>query len=400
MEFSRRISSLRPSAIREILKAPSDPDTVSLAAGNPSPETFPAAEMALIAADIFQNNAPAALQYGVSEGYQPLRERTRKRLAEKHGLGNETDELIITSGGQQVAELAAKTLLNEGDTVICEDPSFIGALNAFRSYGVKLVGVPCNGSGMDIDQLENALKKHPEAKMIYTIPTFQNPSGEVMPLASRKRLLELAAKHDVTVLEDDPYRELRYSGETVPAIKTLDTEGRVIYAGSFSKIIAPGIRLGFALAPAPLIAKMTVGKQVSDVHSNLFFQILVEQFMARYDLEAHIARCRELYRARLGVMDAALKKHMPGAGWIVPEGGLFLWVKLPGGLDGTEFCRKAKEKKVMAVPGSAFLCDENGVSNAIRLNFSLPSPEQIEIGIARLGSVTLHPLASADTKEM
>ena len=385
MDFSRRIAALKPSAIREILKAPSDPDTVSLAAGNPSPEAFPAAEMAVLAAEIFASDAAGALQYGISEGYGPLRERTRARLREKHGIGKDTDSLIITSGAQQVVELTAKTLLNEGDTVICEDPSFIGALNALRSYGAKLAGVPCNGAGMDMEALERVFREHPGAKLVYTIPTFQNPAGEVMPLASRKRLLALASQYDVMILEDDPYRELRYGGEDVPAIKSLDTEGRVIYAGSFSKIIAPGIRLGFALAPAPLIAKITAAKQVSDVHSNLFYQILVERYMARHDLDKHIARCCALYRTRRDTMDGALRRHMPGAGWVVPEGGLFLWVKLPDGRDGTEFCRRAKEKKVMAVPGSAFLCEEDGASNAIRLNFSLPAPEQIEIGIARLG---------------
>jgi 2-aminoadipate transaminase len=387
MEFSKRISALKPSAIREILKAPSDPDTVTLAAGNPSPEAFPAAEMAAVAAEIFAGGAAGALQYGISEGYTPLRERTFTRLRERHDIGGDGDELIITSGGQQVIELAAKTLLNDGDTVICEDPSFIGALNAFRSYNAKLVGVPCRGAGMDMDLLEQALKDHPEARMIYTIPTFQNPAGEVMPLASRKRLLELSRKYNVLILEDDPYRELRYDGEAVPAVKSLDAEGRVIYAGSFSKIIAPGIRLGFAAAPAALIGKMTAAKQVSDVHSNLFFQVLVEKYMAQYDLDAHIARCRELYRVRRDAMDAALKRHLPEAKWIVPEGGLFMWVNLPDGTDGTEFCRRAKEKKVMAVPGSAFLCDENGTSDAIRLNFSLPSVAQIETGAARLGEV-------------
>jgi 2-aminoadipate transaminase len=387
MEFSRRISALKPSAIREILKAPSDPEVVTLAAGNPSPEAFPAAEMAEIAAEIFASDANSALQYGISEGYTPLRERTRERILKNHGVGSGPDDLIITSGGQQVIELAAKSLLNEGDTVICEDPSFIGALNALRSYGVKLFGVPCGAGGMDMDILEQTLIDHPGAKMIYTIPTFQNPTGEVMPLRSRKRLLELASRYNVTVLEDDPYRDLRYDGEDVPAVKSMDTEGRVVYAGSFSKIIAPGIRLGFALAPAALISKMTAAKQVSDVHSNLFFQVLVERYMARYDLDAHIARCRELYRARRDAMGIALKQYLPGAGWHLPEGGLFLWVNLPDGADGTEFCRRAKEKKVMAVPGSAFLCEEGGFSSSIRLNFSLPSVEQIKTGVARLGEV-------------
>ncbi|MDR1692735.1 MAG: PLP-dependent aminotransferase family protein [Oscillospiraceae bacterium] len=386
MVFSHRVAALKPSAIREILKAPSDPETITLAAGNPSPDAFPAAEMAALAAEIFSTNPSGALQYGISEGYTPLRERTRKRVFEKYGAGRDADDLIITSGGQQVVELTAKTLINEGDTVICETPSFIGSLNALRSYGANLVGVPCNGAGMDADGLERALRDHPEAKLIYTIPTFQNPTGEVMPLSSRIRLLELAAQYGTVVLEDDPYRELRYGGEAIPPIKALDTDGRVIYAGSFSKIIAPGIRLGYALAQKELIAKMTAAKQVSDVHSNLFFQILVERYMAEYDIDAHIGKCRALYKIRRDTMDAALQKYMPDARWIVPEGGLFLWVKLPGGRDGTEFCRSAKEKKVMAVPGSAFLPDENGASDAIRLNFSLPTPKQIEIGVERLGS--------------
>jgi 2-aminoadipate transaminase len=385
MEFSKRISALKPSAIREILKAPDDPDTVTLAAGNPSPDSFPAAEMAEIAAEIFASGAPGALQYGISEGYQPLRERVLARVRDRHGIGRDGDELIITSGGQQVIELAAKTLLNEGDTVICEDPSFIGALNALRSYRVKTAGVPCGGAGMDMDRLERALEENPEAKMIYTIPTFQNPAGEVMPLAARRRLLELAEKHDVWVLEDDPYRELRYDGEDVPPVKSMDTGGRVIYAGSFSKIIAPGIRLGFAVAPAALIGKMTAAKQVSDVHSNLFFQVLVERYMGERDLDGHIARCRDMYRVKRDVMDAALRRHLPDCRWVLPEGGLFMWINLPGGMDGNGFCRRAKEKKVMAVPGSAFLCEENGFSSAVRLNFSLPSAEKIDTGVARLG---------------
>lgn len=383
--ISSRMAALQPSAIREILKVTADPAVISLAAGNPAPETFPAAEMAAVAAELFATRAASALQYGVSEGYEPLRVRTLARLSEKYGLAQPYDRLIITSGGQQAIELAAKTLLNEGDVVLCEQPSFIGALNALRSYGVRLVGVPCGPDGMDMDGLEAALKAHPAARLIYTIPTFQNPSGAVLPENARRKMLALAARYDVLILEDNPYFELRYEGAYVPPIKSMDREGRVIYAGSFSKIIAPGIRIGYALAPEGVTGKMIVAKQVSDVHSNLFFQMLVEQYMARYDLDAHIESCRTLYRAKRDAMVSALRTHCPAMRFAVPRGGLFLWCELPEGLDGMEFCRLAGAKKVAAVPGASFMVEEGARSGGVRLNFSLPTLEQIEEGVKRLG---------------
>lgn len=382
--FSDRISALAPSAIREILKSSGDPDVIPFAAGNPSPEAFPASEMAEIAAKIFADNAAGALQYGISEGYTPLRERAAARLREKYSTGTDSDSLIITSGAQQAIELFTKAVLNEGDAIICEEPSFIGSLNAFRSYNARLVGVPCGANGMDIDALEEALKTTPRVKFIYTIPTFQNPTGAVMPLENRVRLLVLAEKYGVMILEDSPYFELRYEGEPVPSIKSLDTSGRVMYAGSWSKIIAPGIRLGLALGPSEIISKMTVAKQVSDVHSNLFFQILVDRYLAEYDIDAHIARCRELYRVRRDEMDKALRAETAGRlRWSIPQGGLFLWGELDG-IDGAEFCAKAKDRKVTAVPGEAFAVNPGVKSPGIRLNFSLPSLEQIKTGTARL----------------
>ncbi len=384
--FSDRISSLQPSAIREILKVTQLPGVISFSAGNPAPETFPKDELAEISSEIFKNEFAAALQYGISEGFGPLRELMKSRLSGKYGIGREYDDLIIVSGGQQGMDLACKVLLNEGDTLICENPSFIGSLNAFRSYSLNLVGVPVDADGMDMDALESALSAHPETKLIYTIPAFQNPTGAYMSLERRHKILELAQKFDVIILEDSPYFELQYSGEMLPTLKSLDTEGRVIYVGSFSKIVSPGIRVGLACAHRDIISKMTVAKQVSDVHSNLFFQMAIARFFERYDVDAHIAKCRDIYRKKRDAMTDAIGRHFGGlADFTPPSGGLFLWCDLPAGYDAAEFCSLCSRRKVVGVPGSAFLVDEREISGGFRLNFSLPSFGQIEEGITIMG---------------
>ena len=388
MEFSKRISSLKPSAIREILKMPNDPDLISFAAGNPAPDSFPVNAMSKIAATIFESRAAMALQYGVSEGYTPLRDITKKRMSEKYNILGENDDLIITSGGQQAIEMTAKIFLNEGDTVLCEDPSFVGALNAFRSYGVNLVGIPMDDDGMNIDILEEKLESEKNVKIIYTIPTFQNPMGVTMSLPRRKRLLELAEKYDVMIIEDSPYFELRFRGENIPTIKSLDKNGRVIFSGSYSKILAPGIRIGFACASNEIISKLTVAKQVSDVHTNLFFQMLAAEYLDRFDVDAHIKKICDMYRVKADKMIECMEREFsPKVKFTRPDGGLFILCTLPDGLDGAELTARAKEKKVAIVPGCAFSTDESKVCPTFRLNFSLPSIENIEKGISRLAEV-------------
>jgi 2-aminoadipate transaminase len=383
--FANRIGSLAPSAIREILKVTQDPSVISFAAGNPAAFAFPVAEIEELSAELLASSGAEALQYGVSEGYGPLREQTKARIKRKFGLGNENDQLIITSGGQQVLELSAKVLGNEGDVVICETPSFVGALNAFRSYGLQLAGVPVLEDGMDLEAVEKILASGRRVAFIYTIPTYQNPTGRTMSLAKRQRLLELAEKYNVLILEDSPYLELSYEEAPPPPIKALDRSGRVIYAGSYSKVFSPGIRVGFALAPALVISKLIVAKQVSDVHTNLFFSMLLSKYLEKYDLDKHISFvCRE-YRKKRDVMLAAAERHLSGVTMTRPGGGLFLWGELPSGYDGFELCKLASEKKVAAVPGSAFLPDETQTSGGFRLNFSLPTEEQIEKGMALLG---------------
>jgi len=385
--FSDRISSLQPSVIREIFKVTQDKSVIAFSAGNPSPDSFPVREMDEISREILAEGGDA-LQYGITEGYTPLRDITRARYGNKYGIGRDFDDTIIVSGGQQGIELTTKVLVNEGDAIICEAPSFIGALNAFRSYKANLAGIPMDDGGIDPERLEQALKTTKNVRFIYLIPTFQNPSGKTMSLERRKQVLELAEKYSVLILEDSPYFELRYSGDYVPPIKSMDDNGRVIYCGSYSKTLSPGMRVGFVTAPAPIIQKIVVAKQVSDVHTNLFFMTLVFRYLEKYDIDAHIERVRELYRVKRDHMAACLEKYAPRLKFTLPNGGLFLWCELPPtglGSDGVDFCRVAGRKKVAAVPGSAFSVDERAVVPAIRLNFSLPDADTIERGCKLLG---------------
>lgn len=386
--FSDKISSLQPSAIREILKATSNPEVIPLAAGNPAPDAFPVEEVQALAADILDTRPIEALQYGVTEGYQPLRNTVAKWLKAHENIGQDFDRILITSGSTQVMDLTTKVLCNEGDTVICEEPSFIGSLNCFRSYGCKLAGVPVEADGMDVDALENVLKNTPDAKFIYTIPNFQNPSGATMSLEKRSRLYALAKEYGVPILEDNPYGDLRVVGEPLPTIKSIDTDGIVIYAGSFSKILAPGLRVAYCCAPEQLISKMTVGKQAADTHTPMLNQMIVNEWLNRYDLDAHFEKIRAIYRHKLELMCSCIDEKLGDfVEYVRPEGGLFVWCRLPDGVNMPEFVKKAVDRNVAVVPGSAFLTDENGETQYIRLNFSTPTDDGIINGISILGEV-------------
>lgn len=384
-KFSDKISSLAPSAIREILKATADPSVIPFAAGNPSPDAFPVDETRAIAADILRRDPITALQYGITEGYPKLIENV-KIYNKRFNIGKDFDSLMITTGATQVMDLATKVLCNEGDTVICEEPSFIGSLNCFRSYGCKLAGVPMEADGMSIQKLEETLKTAVNARFIYVIPNFQNPSGATMSLEKRKKVYELALKYNVLILEDNPYGELRVEGEDIPPIKSLDTEGIVIYAGSFSKLFAPGIRVAYALAPKPVIAKMTVGKQAGDVHTPMLTQMIVSEWLENYDLDKHVAKLRAVYGKKLNLMCDCIDKELGDfVSYVRPEGGMFVWCRLPDDVDMLEFVKKAVDKGVAVVPGSAFMMDSNTKTQYIRLNFTTPSNENIVEGVKRLG---------------
>ena len=394
-QFSDKIASLKPSAIREILKAPKDADTITLAAGNPAPETFPVADLARFAADIFANDSTTALQYGATDGYEPLRRAVAQRQKTVWGIGKSVaegdsfnDTTIIVSGGNQGIELAAKVFCNEGDTVICENPTFIGGLNAFRSCGYDTVGVPIEEDGMNVEALEATIKATPNAKLLYIIPTFQNPAGITTSLEKRKAIYEVCKKYGLMILEDNPYGELRFAGEEIPTIKSFDTEGLVIYCSSFSKILSAGMRVGFVVAPEEVAAKMVVAKQSEDVHTNQFFQMLCYKFMTECDLDAHISMIRRVYGRKCRLMLECLEKELPASVTFTrPEGGLFIWVTLPDGVDATAFLKACMAQKLMIVPGATFNCDVTEGSMSFRLNYSTPSDEQIKEGVARLGKV-------------
>lgn len=385
-KFSDRVLKLKPSAIREIFKYAADPSYISLSAGNPAPEAFPAKELAEISAKLMQEEPILALQYSQTEGYIPLRQHLLKYMKETHNVGRENDDIIITTGAQQVMDLFTKSILNEGETVICEAPSFIGSLNDFRSYQAKLVGIPMDSDGMNMEALEKALQTEKNVKFIYTIPNFQNPSGITMSYEKRKKLYALAKQYGVMILEDNPYGDLRYAGEAIPPIKSLDEDGIVMYAGSFSKVISPGMRVAYAIGPKAVLQKMTVCKQGQDVHTNIWSQVLCYRFMTQYDFDAHLEGLRRIYtKKRALLLDLMEKNLAPHITWDDFNGGLFAWCHLPQGVDMNAFVQKALEKKVCVVPGTAFLTDENEPCDAFRINFSTPTDEQLTKGIQLLG---------------
>lgn len=383
--FSNKVAGLAPSAIREILKFTADPEVISFAAGNPAPEAFPVDTIRKLSDEIFAAEPINALQYSVTEGYIPLRKWLESDLRSKNMFA-ENDMVIVTAGAQQAIETTAKILCNEGDVIFCEDPSFIGSLNAFRSYGVRLVGLPTDSDGILPEKLEDALKAEPTAKFLYIIPNFQNPTGNTTSLERRKSILALAEKYGIYILEDNPYGDLRYAGEPVPSFKSLDTKGNVLYAGTFSKTLAPGLRVGYLCGEKDFVGKAVVGLQTSTVHTNIWAQMLTYKFVTTVDWNAHLKRLQGVYKHKYELMRGALKANMPDCvTYSEPEGGLFIWATVPERYDMNAFCTEAVHQKVAVVPGNAFLSDENGVSHSFRLNFSTPTDEQIEKGAEILG---------------
>lgn len=385
--FSDKVSSVKGSIIREMFKLMGDPEIISFAGGAPAPELYPKDELAEIARDVLKEQGRIALAYGVTQGYKPLLDFVRER---ERAAGNlhDGEDVMITAGGNQAIDQVAKIMINEGDTVICENPSFIGVLNSFRSYGAKLKGIPCEADGMDMNALEEALKTEKNVKIIYTIPTFQNPSGITMSLEKRKRLLELAKQYQVMIIEDNPYGNLRFEGEAVPTVKSLDDGNTVVYAGSFSKTLSPGLRVGYCIGSEDLMERLDVCKQVNDVHTGVLNQMLVAEFFKRNDFDAHVKKMAELYRHRCHKMLDALEKEMPDyVTWTKPQGGLFIWCTIHKDVDTLPLSRKAIEQKVAFVPGCTFMDDMDKPCSSFRLNYSCMDDERIEKGIKILGNV-------------
>lgn len=388
-EFTKRMSNVKASAIREILKATADPDMISFAGGNPAANAFPTDAIEKISADILKNDPISVLQYGITEGDKGLIEAATKffnRHEKVFGLG---DKMLITSGSQQIMEFAAKCLCNEGDVVVCENPSFLGALNAFKSLGAILRGVEYKEGQLDLEALEKALQAQPKPKFIYLIPNFQNPTGMTMSFEVRQQVLALAKQYEVLILEDNPYGDLRFEGTAIPSIKSLDQDGFVIYAASLSKIIAPGMRIACCIGPTEIVNKFTVAKQASDVHSNLWAQKVMARYLTEYDMDEHIAVIQKIYKDKCNLMLQEMEKHFhKDVHYTKPTGGMFIWVTLPKHVNMQEFVKKALAQNVAVVPGHAFLDDDNKECHSFRMNFSTPTNEKIIEGIRLLGELT------------
>ena len=390
--ISERMKNARGSIIRDLLKLANEPGMISLGGGSPAPSTFPSADIARIAGDIYASNPAAMLKYSESEGYAPLRQTMKEFFAQRENITFDDNELFILSGGQQCADLTSKVLVNEGDTVITEEPSFVGCMNAFRSYGAKLHGVPMDADGVNIDLLEKAFGQE-NISFFYIIPTFQNPTGTTTSLKKREQIYALAQEYGVLIFEDNPYGELRFEGEWIPPIKSMDRDGRVIYAGSFSKTMAPGFRLAPIVMPKGLADRFKVAKQASDVHTGTLYQYITNEFLHHSDYDQHIASARSLYKQKCGVMLEEIRKAFhPAVTSTHPQGGLFVMLVFPQGFDTLPFVREGIKRKVISVPGSAFMPDPDQPCNLVRLNYSLPSEEQIIQGIRILGKLSYEML--------
>jgi len=382
-----RMRNMKPSIIREILKQMSDPTLISFAGGNPAADSFPADDIAAFSEELLRTQPAAVLQYSVSEGVPSVREAVRAFANRRGVLAHENDELLMVSGSQQILDFTTKCLCNEGDTVAVEDPAFLGAYNAFRSNGARLVGVPMEADGVDLAALEAVFAAPDKPRFFYCIPNFQNPTGRTMSAEKRRAVYALSVRYGVPILEDDPYGELRIAGEPVPPIKSLDTEGAVIYAASFSKILCPGMRLAYCLCDRSLAGRFVVAKQCADVHSNVWAQRVCEAMLTRTDMDAHIREICALYRRKARRMMENLDKLCPEITYIAPEGGMFLWASLPEGVDMPEFVQRCLARKLALVPGNAFAVDEAKPCQSFRMNFSTPTLDQIDKGVSVMAGV-------------
>ncbi|CAB49116.1 aminotransferase-like domain-containing protein [Pyrococcus abyssi] len=385
--FSKKAMEMKASEVRELLKLVETSDIISLAGGLPNPKTFPKEIIKEILIEIMEEHADKALQYGTTKGFTPLRETLLDWLEKRYGISKEND-IMITSGSQQALDLIGRVFIDPGDIVIVEAPTYLAALQAFNFYEPKYIQVPLDDNGMNVEALEDELRKlkaeGKKVKIVYTVPTFQNPAGVTMSEERRKHLIELASEYDLIVIEDDPYGELRYSGKPKKKIKALDKEGRVIYLGTFSKILAPGFRIGWIVGDPGIIRKLEIAKQSTDLCTNVFGQVVAWKYVSEGHLDRHIPKIREFYKPRRDAMLEALEEFMPeNVKWTKPEGGMFVWVTLPDGIDSKKMLEKAVKKGVAYVPGEAFYAYRD-VKNTMRLNFTYVDEDKIREGVKRL----------------
>jgi 2-aminoadipate transaminase len=390
--YAHRAQKMGSSVIRELLKLTEQPDIISFAGGLPAPEVFPVQKFQEACNYVLENLGPKALQYGATEGYSPLREMIARHTG-RYSVQVTADNIMITSGSQQALDFIGRLFLNRGDYIVVESPTYLGALQAWNAYGAQYISVPSDENGMIVDELEHALRIGP--KFIYVLPNFQNPSGTTMSLERRKKLIEIADRYGVPIIEDDPYGQLRYDGDHLPSVVSLDSQyrnenngqysGNVIYMSTFSKLLAPGLRLAWVIAPPEVIRRLVMMKQAADLHTSTFIQIVAHEVAKGGFLDEHVKVIRATYKERRDVMLETMDEIWPSeVRWTRPEGGMFLWGILPEKMDTAELFKRAIEKKVAFVPGASFH-PTGGGHNTMRLNFSYTDPDTTREGITRLG---------------
>jgi 2-aminoadipate transaminase len=384
-DFAERMNTLRASDVREILKITQSPEVISFAGGLPAPEFFPAGRLAELSREVLLRHGARVLQYSTTEGHPRLREQIASRMNTIWGTSLSADEILITTGSQQGLDLIGKVFLDNGDAVVCESPTYLGAVMAFNVFLPRWIEIPTSDEGMEMSILEEVLRRGPAPKFLYAVLNFQNPSGRTWSSERRHELMALSVRHGLPVIEDNPYGELRFAGSHIPSLQSFPESDRVISLGTFSKVFCPGLRIGWIAARKPLLDKLIIVKQSADLHSSTLDQMITSEYIDRYDLDADIAVILEAYRSRRSVMIESLEHELPdGVSFSRPDGGLFLWVTLPEHLDARELLRICLERNVAFVPGGSFFPARNR-HNTLRLNFSNMPEDRIREGIRRLG---------------
>ena len=387
MKFAKRMERMQASEIRELLKLTAQPDIISFAGGLPAPELFPVEEIAKVSHDLVEKEGRQLLQYATTEGRPTLRAKIAKRMKDKYHTEVDPDDILITTGSQQCLDFAGKLFLDPGDVVLCESPSYLGALNAFNAYEPKFVEVPTDDGGLIPEELDKILATTPNCKFIYVIPDFQNPTGRTWSLERRHKFMEVVNKYNLPVLEDNPYGELRFEGESLPSIKSFDEAGNILCTGSFSKIFCPGFRIGWIAGDKEIIRKYVLVKQGTDLQCNTIAQMTIAEYLKRYDIDKHIAKIVEVYRKRRNVAIESIERYFPDTiKFTRPEGGLFTWIELPEGISARDVLVRSLEKKIAFVPGGSFYPNGNK-ENTLRINYSNMPEDKIEKGLKTLGEV-------------
>lgn len=391
------MEKVKASAIREILKLTQEPEIISFAGGLPAVETFPAEDLVEVSTRVLKEHGEQALQYSPTEGYPPLRRLISERMNRRLGTAVSPEDVLVTSGSQQGLDLSAKVLIDPGDIILCESPTYLGAIGAFKAYEPRFVEVETDDNGMVPSDLENKLSTLENIRFIYVIPDFQNPSGRTWSLERRQAVMELVRRFEIPIIEDCPYSEVRFEGRHLPPLKSMEGSEWVIYLGTFSKVFCPGMRMAWLAASQPVLGKIILTKQGADLHTQTLGQMQLADYLEHFDLDANIERTIQLYRRRRDVMLTKMEEFFPSSvSWTHPEGGMFLWVSLPEGLDAYEILDECLKEKVAFVPGAPFF-PNGGHENTLRMNYSASDSEKIAVGVERMAGVIRRAIENLDS---